>query len=70
MPAKKITAADKEATVVMAVPDFGLSTTQINALKKKFQSQFIETMGGTDAVAKMRVRVRVRVVVITGPEQQ
>jgi hypothetical protein len=60
--------APTETQVVMTVPDFGLSKTQVNSMKKKFESQVIESLGGKAALAAQRIRVRV-IIVIVGPTE-
>jgi hypothetical protein len=54
----------KEMNAVLNLPDLGLTKAQMNRMKTRFENEIVESLGGKDAVAKMRVRIRVRVVVI------
>jgi len=49
----------------LTLPDIGLTTSQINTLKKNFKNNIVETMGGPDALSRRDVVVVVVVVIIT-----
>ncbi len=60
--------ATTETEVVMTVPDFGMSKAQVNSMKKKFESQVVESLGGKAALAARRIRVRVVIVIVRTTE--
>jgi hypothetical protein len=57
-----------ETEVVMTVPDFGMSKAQLAKMKKKFEGQVVESLGGKQALAARRVRVRVIIVIVRPTE--
>ena len=57
-------AAGNEMKVVMTIPDLGLSKAQVNSLKRRFQNQIVEHLGGKEALARRRIVVVVVVVIV------
>ncbi|HEX8070184.1 MAG TPA: hypothetical protein VF546_09560 [Pyrinomonadaceae bacterium] len=54
----------KEQKVVLTIPDMGLSKTQISGLKRQFQNQLVESLGGKERLAARSVVIVVVVVVV------
>jgi hypothetical protein len=65
MATKKATGT-KEKKVVLTLPDMGLKTAEINALKKRMKNEFVTSMGGTEALAARRIIIVVVVVIVSG----
>jgi len=63
MTTKKAT-GEKEQKVVLTIPDMGLSKAQINTLKKRFQNDMVESLGGKERLAARRIIIVVVVVVV------
>jgi len=55
--------------VVMTLPDMGLKTTEVNNLKKKFQANVVESLGGKAGLAARRIVVVIVVVVVVVTER-
>ena len=41
--------------LIVTMPDMGLSPRQVNALKKKFKSEFVESLSGRQASLARRI---------------
>jgi len=58
-----------EHKYVLTVPNVGLSSAKIAQLKKNFQNQIVESMGGPKALALLSPRPKIVIVVIViGPK--
>jgi hypothetical protein len=54
----------REQKAVLVLPDIGLSESEIETLKGRFQNQIVESMGGEAAVNARAVVIVVVVVVV------
>ncbi|HXU39141.1 MAG TPA: hypothetical protein VN937_22495 [Blastocatellia bacterium] len=62
--AKSKAAGKTEQKVVMTIPDMGLSTSQVNALKKKFQNEIVTSLGGQDRLKARNIVIVIVVIIV------
>ncbi|MGA9994133.1 MAG: hypothetical protein WBP93_01910 [Pyrinomonadaceae bacterium] len=62
MATKKATKDEKEHKVILSMPDMGLTTAQTNSLKKQFQNNVVESLGGKERLAARRIIVVIIIV--------
>lgn len=53
-----------EHKVVLTIPELGLSTAQVNSLKKNFKNEVVTHLGGAQALARRRIVVVIVVIIV------